>query len=88
MVVFRHLSPEDREVVKARQIIHTVARAHGFDLGALRLPNKRPDLSRARRAAAAAAYRQTAVPVSEIARILNRNHSTIREGLRVMGVVI
>jgi chromosomal replication initiation ATPase DnaA len=88
MVEF-HIPPRpEREIERARQIISDTAREYGFDLELLRCGSKRPDLSYARQRAAGFAYRDTAVTVAEIGRILNRDPSTIRQSLRLMGVMI
>lgn len=86
MNAFRIPTPRDRAVDRARQIISDTARAAGFDLALLRCSARRLDLVEVRYEAAAAAYLETEAPLIEIARILNRNHSTVLHGLRQLGV--
>lgn len=86
MNVFRIPTRRERAADLARQVIIATANAAGYDLADLRLRSKRPDLVEARWHAAAAAYTRTEAPVTEIARILGRHHTTVLNGLRRLGV--
>jgi hypothetical protein len=85
--VFRIPTTDERQSELARQAITDSAREHGFDLALLRCGSRRADLVDARAAAAQGAYEATVVPLTEIARVLNRHVSTISRALRDRGVL-
>ena len=86
MNAFREPTSRERAADHARQVLITTANAAGYDLADLRRRSKRPHLVEARWQAAAAAYTRTEAPVTEIARILGRHHTTVLNGLRRLGV--